>query len=364
MVSRFSERNIIEKPFCPFCGQLIPPPKELVERMPSEMPVGSCNCGAAYAYDVTGHSLGAAMIDALVFACNGDWDLAWGLLPGDDYLENQVENYDLETHSIVSGAVFEGRRITGTLFFIRLHKDVREVTEEGAKQRLARATPLSRRPASKQDRKSALSKKAVERMVREYDLGPLLKIAGQDRKIIRNLQRLLYSADKLFRYQACDVLGKVSAIIAKEDPGTISRLLQKLFAALSDTAASSWGSLDAIGDIIKNCPEYFAGYTPQIFQYAKDRELLPDVLRALGKIGDRRPDILRNKAFHFVPLLQDPNPEIRGYAVLLLGNLGAHEAAEDLAKLSADMEGIEIYSEGILETRTIGQLAAEAIQKL
>lgn len=364
MVSRFSGRDIVEKPFCPFCGQLISPPRELVERMPSEMPVGSCTCGASYAYDVTGHNLGAAMIDALVFACNGDWDLAWGLLPGEDYLEKQVENYDLDTHSIVTGAIYQGRRITGTLFFIRLHKDVREVTEDGARRRLARATPLSRKPASKQTPQTALSKKAVESMVREYNLGPLLKVAGHDKKIIRNLQRLLYSADKLFRYQACDVLGKVSAIIAREDPGTISRLLQKLFAALSDTAASSWGSLDAIGDIIKNCPEYFAGYTPQIFQYARDRELLPDVLRALGKIGESRPDVLRNKAFHFVPLLQDPDPEIRGYAALLLGNLGAKEAAEDLDKLSSDMESMEFYSEGALETRTIAQVAAEAMQKL
>jgi HEAT repeat protein len=201
-------------------------------------------------------------------------------------------------------------------------------------------------------------------MVREYDLGPLLNAAGQDRKIIRNLQRLLYSADKLFRYQACDALGKVSAIIARDDPGTISRLLQKLFAALSDTAASSWGSLDAIGDIIKNCPEYFAGYAPQIFQYAKDRELLPDVLRALGKVGEGRPDVLRNKTFHFVPLLQDPDPEVRGYAAMLLGNLGAGEATEDLEKLSSDQECLEIYSEGNLETRTVAQLAEEAIQKI
>jgi hypothetical protein len=364
MVSRFSGRNIIEKPFCPFCGQLIPPPKELAERMPSEMPVGSCTCGASYAYDVTGHNLGAAMIDALVFACNGDWDLAWGLLPGEDYLEKQVENYDLDTHSIVSGAVYQGRRITGTLFFIRLHKDVREVTEEGAKRRLARATPLSPGQASRQGPGAALSKSAVEKMVREYDLGPLLNVAGQDRRIIRNLQRLLYSPDKQFRYRACDVLGKVSAVIARENPGTISRLLLKLFAALSDTAASSWGSLDAIGDIIKNCPQYFAGYTPQLFQYAGDRELLPDVLRALGKIAESRPDVLRKKAFHFVPLLQDPDPEIRGYAALLLGNLGAGEAAEDLEKLSSDMESVEIYSEGILETRTIAQVAIEAMQKL
>ena len=364
MVSRFSGREIIEKPFCPFCGQLISAPKELAERMPTEMPVGACSCGSVYAFDVTGHNLGAAMIDALVFACNGDWDLAWGLLPGEDYLEKEVKNYDLDTHRIIHGGAYRGRRINGTLYFIRLHKDVREVTEEGAKHRLSRATPVSGRSSYKSGKKGTLSKRQVERLVREYDLGPLVKTAGQDKKIIRNLQRLLYSADRLLRYQATDALGKISAVVAKKDPGTISRLLQKLFTALSDTAASSWGSLDAIGEIIRNCPEHFAGYTPQIFQYASDRALLPDVLRALGKIGESRPAVLRSRVFHFVPFLQDPNPEIRGYTVLLLGNLGAREAREDLTKLAQDVESIEIYREGILESRTIGQLVEEALQKI
>lgn len=364
MVGRFSGREIIEEPYCPFCGQLIETPRELAERVPTEMPVGACSCGSVYAYDVTGHNLGTAMIDALVFACNGDWDLAWGLLPGEDYLEKEVEHYDLDTHRIVHGGVYQGRRITGTLYFIRLHKDVREVTEEGARQRLSRATPVATRSSYKPGRGRSLSKKQVERMVREYDLAPLVKMAGKDRRIIRNLQRLLYSADRLLRYQATDALGKISAVVAKKDPGTISRLLQKLFTALSDTAASSWGSLDAIGEIIRNCPEHFAGYTPQIFQYAGDRALLPEVLRALGKIGECRPDVLRSKVFRFVPLLQDPNPEIRGYTVLLLGNLGAHEAKEDLARLSDDIESIEVYREGILEARTIGQLVEEAVQKI
>ena len=84
---RFLGRDVIERPSCPFCGTLIEKPKELAVRMPHEMPVGACSCGAVYAFDVTGHNLGTAMIEALVFGCNGDWDLAWDLLPEEDYLQ-------------------------------------------------------------------------------------------------------------------------------------------------------------------------------------------------------------------------------------------------------------------------------------
>ena len=363
MVSRFLGRDIIGKPACPFCGMSIERPKELATRMPNEMPVGKCSCGAVYACDVTGHNLGTAMIEALVFGCNGDWDLAWGLLPEEDYVEKEVRNYDIETHLIVQGGVYRSRRIAGILYFIRLHEDIREVTEEGAKIQLERARSASLGPSGKRKERKSFSKKEVERLVRDYEVEPLLSMAEKDERIIRDLQRLLYSADKLLRWSAAELLGKVSAVIAKYDPGAISKLLQRLFTAIADTAASSWGSVDAIGEIISNSTEQFAGYMPQLYQFASDRALLAEVLRALGKIGRERPDLIRKKAFHFIPLLQDPDPEIRGYAAILLGNLGAHEAREELTRLTDDLTWMEVYGGGQLKRRTIGQLASEALEK-
>lgn len=364
MVGRFFGRDIINKPSCPFCGVLIQKPKERVTRMPNEMPVGACSCGAVYACDVTGHNLGTAMIEALVFGCNGDWDLAWGLLPEDDYLEKLVENYDLETHLVVHGGVYGGRRIAGTLYFIRLHQDIREVTEEGAKQQLDKALDASSDLPSKRKGKKSFTKKEVEALVRDYKIAPLLSMAREDKRIIRDIQRLLYSVDKLLRWRAADTMGKVSAVIAEHDPVAISKLLQRLFTAIIDTAASSWGSLDAIGEIISNRPDQFAGYISQLYQFTRDRDLLAEILGALGKIGEKSPHLIRNKAFHFIPLLHDHDPEIRGYAAILLGNMGAHEAKEDLTKLVRDPEELEIYSNGHIKKWTIGQLATEALGKL
>ena len=328
------------------------------------MPVGRCSCGAVYAFDVTGHNLGTAMTEALVFGCNGDWDLAWDLLPEEDYIEAQVKNYDLETHLIIQGGVYQGRRIAGTLYFIRVHRDFRELTSKGAKGRPHRAPSVSRTSSGKQKGRKSFSKKEVEALVNAYDLEPLLSMAEQDKRIIRDLQRLLYSVDKLFRWRAADVMGRVSAVIATYDPGAISKLLQRLFSSMMDTAASSWGSLDAIGEIISNSPEHFAGYVPQLYQFASDRSLLAEVLRALGNIGAKRPDLMRAKASLFVPLLQDPDPEIRGYTAILLGNLGAGEARDDLTRLAQDSTEMEVYRNGHLEKQTLNQLAAKALEKL
>ncbi|MFH1488935.1 MAG: DVU0298 family protein, partial [Pseudomonadota bacterium] len=281
-----------------------------------------------------------------------------------DYLEKQVKHYDLETHRVVHGGAYEGRQINGTLYFIRLHQDIREVTDDGAKRLLERATPVTTGSSLRKRGRKSFSKEEIESLVESYSLEALLDLAGGDQRILRDLKRLLYTPDKLSRWRAADVMGQVSAVIAERDPGAISRLLQGLFTSLVDTAASSWGALNAIGEIIRSRPEQFAGYIPQIYKMAGDRELLPEILRALGRIGERRPEPLRKQTLHFLPFLRDTDTEIRGYTVILLGHLGAREAIDDLKELLQDSGELDVYGEGKMERKSIGRLAEQALGKL
>jgi hypothetical protein len=162
MVSRFSGREILAKPKCPFCGMVLERPTELTTRMPTEMPVGRCSCGAVYACDVTGHNLGT--------------------------VEEQIKNYDLDNHLVIHGGVYQGRRIAGTLYFVRLHQDTPGVTEKGANKGRVRAAAVSQKSSRKKRGGKALSKKEVEAFVEAYDLRPLLNVAKEDKRIIRDLQ--------------------------------------------------------------------------------------------------------------------------------------------------------------------------------
>lgn len=357
-------REFVKRPVCPFCGMLIERPQELNLRRPGEMPVGSCaSCKAVYACDVTGHNLGSAMIEALVFGCNMDWELAWNLTPEDDYQEERVDNYDHVNHLIVPGGAFEGRRISGTLFFVRFHEDVLEVTAEGVRRKLENAKPAvpkKEHPAAER----SLTKKEVEELVRSYRLKPLLDAALADKKIVRNLMRLLYSADPQFRFRAAEALGSVSSRIAQNDPGSVSKLLQRLFTAISDTAASSWGAFEAIGEIIRQKTDLFAGYIPELYPFLSDETRRADVLRTLGYIAGERPDLIRKHALHFVPFLRDPDPSVRGYAAWLLGNLGAGEIKKELEVLREEPTEIEFYKDGVLERKKVGRVAAEAYSRL
>ena len=357
MESKFFGKDILSSPKCPFCGVIIDKPRDLSR---SAMPVGTCTCGAVYAFDVTGHNLGSAMIEALVYACGGDWDCAWSLTSDEDYVDEQLYNYDDQTHRIVHGGVYEGRRIAGTLYFIRMRKEFAKAKEE----KNVPVQPDFEKARSRGRGRKAFAKHDVEAFVKAYDLDTLLAMAEEDKRIIRDLKRLLYSADDLLRWRAAEALGRVSAVIAESDSGTVAKLLQGLFSSLMDTAASSWGALDAIGEIISRNSELFSGYIPQLYQMVRDRTLLPEILRALVKIGRTTPEPMRKTGPYFLPFLDDPNSAIRGYAAVLLGQLGIQDAKEKLARLSDDPAELSIYEDGEVVTATVGRLSSDALKRL
>jgi len=360
-------KKIFRRPRCPFCGIPVPRPSDPVTRMPMEMPVGSCSCGAVYACDETGHSLGAAMLEALMYACGLDSDLAAGLLPEDDYLQEIVERYDFQSNLIVPGGALEGRRVRGALFFVRLHDDIQEVTRPLADGIMSRrAGRSSRSTSSKPDSSSVstLTKAQVESLIERYDVALALKTALTDKKLVRNLQRLLYSGDPLPRKRAADVLGRVCAVIAEENPGAVSRLLQTLFTAVSDTAAFTWGAFEAIGEIIRSRPLVFGPYVSYLSPYLADETRLPQVVEALGRVAESSPELVKKLAFRMFHLLEHPDPVVRGNAVLILGFAGPAEAASEIRRFSGDESRLRIYDQGTIREVSVSDLAAEALERL
>jgi hypothetical protein len=57
---------------------------------------GKCECGAVYACDPTGHNVGEAYLDALIYASGGDWNKVQS---GDaESYQETVRNYDMGAH--------------------------------------------------------------------------------------------------------------------------------------------------------------------------------------------------------------------------------------------------------------------------
>jgi len=104
----------------------------------------------------------------------------------------------------------EGRKVNGALYFIRLHDDIQEVTSDGVRKILKMAEDIAKNSKKRSPKRKPLSKKEVEELVRNFRVDEILKVAKDDRKIVRNLMRLLYSVEDEYRMRAAEMLGIVT----------------------------------------------------------------------------------------------------------------------------------------------------------
>ncbi|HBI15053.1 MAG TPA: PBS lyase [Desulfobulbaceae bacterium] len=362
------------KPWCPFCGVDVGRTRDAVQRKMTEFPVGQCDCGAVYVCDASGHNVGAAIVECLVFACHNDWDLAWELIPEDDYLTGRIENYDEITHQVVLGGKLDGRMIRGVLYFIRLHKEVAEIAarftakqqseEEAGPDGALPLPPLEPLRDPKRQRKRA-SKELVRQLVRAGDIDALVDYSFDDHRTLRFLQRLLYDPDEAARYHTAWLIGQVCARLATREPGQVADLMHRLFEACSDSAATSWGMLEAIGAIIAARPDIYGAFTRYLLNFMADESTQVQVIWSLGEIAASRPDLIRKTPFYSTfSFLSHKNPVIRGLMARLLGRIQASEALFQIMGLQADHHPIIIYEQGRPVNTTVSRLATEATENI
>ena len=366
-----SKTTLKTRPWCPFCGQDVGKPQYPDKRKMGEFPYGNCQCGAVYASDPTGFNVGAAMVDCLVHACGDDWDMAWELLPEEDYLTAILEDYDEMTHQVVETRNLDGRIIKGVLYFIRLQKDMAELTaglkkkekkdaENGAD--FKQSVQIEPAPDPKRIKKKA-NKNLVRDMVQNRDTDGLVALCFDDKKTLRLLLRQLYEPDEEKLWGIAQLIGEVCSRVATRKPGMVSDMLHLLFEACSDSAASSWGSVETIGNIIAKRPDIYGSFTRHLLAYIGDPLTRAQVLWALGAIAEKRPDLIRNTSFYqLIGLLDNPDAVVKGYMLRLLGFLKAKEVAGKITMLKEDTTSVTIYDNGLPVKTDLGTLAKEALK--
>lgn len=364
------------KPWCPFCGADVGRTRDAVQRKMTEFPVGRCDCGAVYVSDVTGHNIGAAMVECLVYACGDDWDLAWEMTPEDDYLTGLVERYDEVTHQVVPSKELDGRAVRGVLYFVRLNRDAAEIAARiGAKHETAAGVPADKSEAvaapfmepgrDPKRRKKRADKQLIKELAIAGDIDALVEYCFDDRRTLRYLQRLLYEPDETARYWTAWVIGQVCARLSSREPGPVADLMHRLFDACSDSAATSWGMIEAIGSIIAARPDIYGAFTRHLLNYMREESTQVQVLWALGEIARTRPDLIRKtpfySTFHF---LGHEKAEIRGLMARLMGRIRATEAAFQVMGLQNDQSAITIYEQGRPLKTSVARLATEAMEMI
>ncbi len=370
-----SEHNVV-RPWCPFCGIDVGRPSHGRERKMTEFPVGRCQCGAVYSCDATGHNVGSAMVETLVYACDDNADLAWELMPEDDYLTGRIENYDEITHEVVATKNVDGRAVRGVLYFVRLHTEVQELArrvKDKKEEVLREAVPYlkSENPVMLEPEPEEghvpekANKRKVKKFVGEKDLDSLVRLCLDDKKTLRLMQQLLYNPDEEQRWQIAWLIGAVCKRVASRDPGSVSELLHRLFYACSDSAAAHWGMVETIGFVIAQRPDIFGAFTRHLLNHVTEDSTRNQVIWALAEIAKTRPDLVRNTPFYSLfHFLKHPDVQVRGQLVRLLGNIRAKEAVMQLMEKGGDHEVFQYYTDGQMCEMSVADAAKEAILKI
>lgn len=362
------------KPWCPFCGIDVGRTRDAVQRKMTEFPVGKCECGAVYVCDATGHNVGAAMVECLVYACGDDWDLAWELIPEDDYLTGRVDNYDEVTHQIVPTRELDGRWVRGVLYFVRLHTDIAEITERAKNKQamvgketveVSAAQTVMEPERDPKRKKKRANKVLVKELAAAGDIDELVDLCFDDRRTLRFLRRLLYEPDEASRYYTAWVIGQVCARLSTREPGPVADMLHALFEACTDSAATNWGMIETIGSIIASRPDIYGAFTRHLLNFMGSASTQQHVLWALGEIAETRPDLIRKtpfySTFHF---LGHDDPVVRGLMVRLMGRIKATEAMFQVMNLQNDEHEITVYEDGRPVQTTVAQLANKAVEMI
>lgn len=332
--------------------------------------MGECQCGAVYVSDQTGHNLGSAMVECLVHASHDNWELAWDLDPEEDYLTDQIDNYDEVTHQVVETRNLDGRAVRGVLYFVRLNQEFARLSGQDGRQSeveqgsLVALPPMEPVRDPKRQKKRA-SKNEVQALADKNDINQLVDLCFDDPKTLRYLQRLLYAPEQDKRWHYASILGKVCARFASRKPGMVSDLLHRLFEACSDSAATHWGLIETVGSIIAGRPDIFGGFTSHLLMYRNAPTTRVQTIWALAEIAKSRPDIVRATPFYSLfPMLSHPDPATRGHAVLLFGLLKATEVKSQIEALLNDGAIFDLFDKDRLKQTTVSALVREALDRL
>ncbi len=361
------------RPWCPFCGQDVQQPQEPVQRKMDEFKVGTCQCGAVYTSDPTGFNVGAAMVECLNYACNDNWDLAWELMPDDDYLTGILDDYDEVTHQVCKNRSIDGRKVSGVLYFIRLTRDISELSHKLKVHKIKtneQIKPISKfvipqmEPARDPKRKKKRAKKQeIKELAFAGDIDSLVDFALDDLKTLRFMQRLLYDPEEDKRWHCAHVLGQVSARLSTRKPGAVSDMLHRMYESCTDSASTHWGLLEAIGSIIAARADIFGGFAKHLLMFRGLPTSRVQVLWAMGTLAEKNPEIVRATPIYSVfEDVDHPDSFTRGHAIRLLGRIKALEVKSEIEKQVDDAAELTVYEEGKPMQTTVGELAREALE--
>lgn len=208
-------------------------------------------------------------------------------------------------------------------------------------------------------------KEKIKKLLAEKRYDELIALSTSVKSIFRILISFTYDKNNLISWRAIEAVGLVSKEIARTRPEFVRNTVGRLLWMIRDESGGiGWSSPEMLGEIVRNNPGQFSDIALIIVSFLDEDMLAAGVLRAIGRIGQVNPGLVKHAMPAILPYLHSPDPALRGLAVYAIGEIGSAVAIVELEKLRDDTSRIIIYEEGELREKTVGGLAGSSIEKL
>ncbi len=219
-------------------------------------------------------------------------------------------------------------------------------------------------------------KRRVVALLRGDDTEAILKeLATMDPgSLVNALFSGICHADEAVKWHAVTAMGPTVARIADANMEAARVIMRRFMWSLNDESGGiGWGAPESMGEVLA-CHEGLAGeYTNVLVAYMREdgfhlelEALQRGLMWGLGRLAQVRPAaLLCWQAADYLPTyLEAGDHTVRGLATWTLGLLKAKETKEKLQKLQGDSHPVRHYLNRQLVTTTVGELAAQAVERM
>lgn len=162
----------------------------------------------------------------------------------------------------------------------------------------------------------------VEALVRARDWDRLIEVVRAHRKAWGYLIRLLYAEDEALGWQAVEACGRLMGALATSQPEVCREVVRRLLWALNEESGTA-GRLvaPAVGEAIACAPEILGDFAGALLPALEEPYLQAGAAWAFGRIGQVRPDLVRDAVPSLQALLASPNATVREHAAWALDQI-------------------------------------------
>ncbi len=202
-------------------------------------------------------------------------------------------------------------------------------------------------------------KKNIKELVETDDFNTIKTYVDKESRTLSVLYSMSYDKNSISCWRCIQYIGRIVGRLGDDDYEAARGYIRRfMWDVTEESGTIGWSVPEILGETIRENPAPFMDIIPLIFSlYDEEMPFRSGVLYAIGRIGEKYPEYVKDGLRLIKKGLETDDKEISASAIVTAKRLKLHEMDEIIKKLKDKKEKIKLYSEGKLIDFTIGELA-------